>query len=235
MRDRPILFSAPTVRALLGGRKTQTRRVVDVDKYAKHLSGYRCTGRLFEYERQKGHEKHGLEFVDKKRGLWDGESNPNGRSAWYIPVRFRIGDRLWVREAWRTWASVDHLQPRDLSRVETIEYLATGETDNGLTMSLPGRLRPSIHMPRWASRLTLKVTDVRVQRLQEISEWDVSSEGVEWFTLDDPKKLRCNYRDAFLSLWNTLHDPEAWDQNPWAVAVSFDVQRENIDQLGKAA
>jgi hypothetical protein len=97
---------------------------------------------------------------------------------------------------------------------------------------------PSIHMPRWASRLTLTVTDVRVQRLHEISDDDAVAEGCEcdsdgWRDYLFPSTQCCGTaRDSYRTLWNSLHGPDAWDANPWVVAVSFSVQHGNIDQIG---
>ena len=99
-------------------------------------------------------------------------------------------------------------------------------------MSIPPRWRPSIHMPRSASRLTLTVTEVRVQRLQDISEEDARAEGIEGEFLPWPQGY-WTYRPYFAELWNSLHGPDAWDANPWVVALSFTVQHGNIDQIGK--
>jgi uncharacterized protein YhfF len=108
-----------------------------------------------------------------------------------------------------------------------IGYPAAGRMD----LMFDGRLRPSIHMPRWASRLTLTVTEVRVQRLQEISEEDARDEGAGLLLHEheywdgDPD---C-YRKLFRVLWTAIHGPAAWDANPEVVALSFTVERRNID------
>ena len=89
-----------------------------------------------------------------------------------------------------------------------------------------GKWKSPIHMPRWASRLTLVVTDVRVQRLHSINEADAIREGVTLIeeSLENP-------RDAFVLLWNSIHGPEAWALNPWVAALTFTVHRCNIDQM----
>lgn len=217
MADRPIIFSAPMVRALLDGQKTQTRRVL------------KLAGRAPEYIGPIGCQDDptcwGWDHADGGYITVAGDDNdhlPGWRDGWrdwsgaYAP-----GDRLWVREAvcwvsawgWRYRADNDDLT----------EKREAGEV---------GRWRPSIHMPRWASRLTLTVTDVRVQRLQDISEADAIAEGgdatrvTEFHTLAMPSFIA-----GFQGLWNSLHGPGAWDANPWVVALTFDVVRGNIDQM----
>jgi hypothetical protein len=99
---------------------------------------------------------------------------------------------------------------------------------------LDGRGRPSIHMPRWASRLTLDVSAVRVQRLQEISSADAIAEGIP--APANSSTIDCETpdpRDAFRSLWESIHGKGAWEANPWIAAVSFSVHQINVDQLLK--
>ena len=110
-----------------------------------------------------------------------------------------------------------------------VRYRATDELD----VPSGTRWRPSIHMPRWASRLTLTVTDVRVQRLQEISEEDARAEGAYpceggWSYGGSPL-AGTTARGAFYCLWNSLHGPDAWSANPWVCALTFTVDRRNID------
>jgi hypothetical protein len=201
MTDRPILFSAPMIRARLDGRKTQTRRVL------KPPYGT-------------------LEYMPDR--TW----RP-------ICTKFFKGDRLWVKEAWRARLYNQAVPPRDIDPWATrLHFDADGtppECDDGTNWD---RLRASIHMPRWMSRLTLTVTDVRVQRLQDISEADAMAEGAdpskrEWAGVEefglssDPFRYRKGFRD----LWNSLHGPDAWDANPWVCALTFTVHPRNIDQI----
>jgi hypothetical protein len=206
MKAKPIIFSAPMVRALLDGRKTQTRRVAKI--HWKPGANPRFTG--WRAERSVG----GAWNIVGGMGI-GATINPD-----YAP-----GDRLWVREAW-THESADAEEG-----FYRPDYKATA---NG--QPTDGRWRPSIHMPRWASRLTLVVTDVRVQRLREISEADASAEGVMpdgyggWRghkgTIGYPKTVW-----AFHHLWNSLHGPAAWYANPWVAALTFTVHRCNVDQM----
>lgn len=227
MSDRPIIFSAPMVRALLDGRKSQTRRVL------KH---------------PKGIDINIASTVQTDHPIWIQFDHPKGGPLSCVKWPYAPGDRLYVREAWRVGSQFDHLPPRDLPQPAVI-YAA----DRGYS----SRLRPSIHMPRWASRLPLIVTDVRVQRLQEISETDAKDEGLATVTKDGNlwkwgiadsdglpgnddhgwhwREWEVDPRAAFKRLWNSLHGPDAWSINPWVVAVSFTVHRCNIDQMEPSA
>ena len=212
MTDRPILFSGPMVRALLDGRKTQTRRVLSSDK----------PNSLFN-------------------GQWsDGYVLDPGNASWREQdVRFHVGDRLWVRES---LVSASNDQGR-----RWYSYAADGKDVWPLTEWLKARDSiPSIHMPRWASRMTLAVTDVRVQRLQEIGEEDAIAEGCRpFFDHENPREhvgpngtvhtmapLR-GPLDAFRNLWDSLNAERGfgWEANPWVCAIGFDVKRGNIDNL----
>lgn len=214
MADRPIIFSAPMVRALLEGRKTQTRRV-----YKVPAGSYVEQGRVWAMT-------DGCAFGDKA-------------------LPYAPGDRLYVREHWRTARAYDDLAPSAMGGEEPVKYEADGseQTWGWPGLFLPGRFRQGMHMPRWASRLTLTVTEVRVQRLQKISEEDAGAEGIEvWLGYHDEDVFK-NYgagldfsgygaaKDSFRTLWNSLHGPDAWDANPWVVAVTFTVDRRNIDSL----
>jgi hypothetical protein len=223
MADRPILFSAPMVQALIAGRKTQTRRVL------KHPMA--------------GNDVRFLNPV-LVEGKWclAGETDKHLPFVWNEPpfLPYAPGDRLWVREAWRTWISADELPPRHLIPHDgrPLWYEADPfELRTGLDV---GRYRHARFMPRWASRLTLTVTHVRVQRLQDISAADSIAEGVECPTCEAMNVSACNRRGCFASieayrnLWNSLYGPDAWSENPWVAAISFTVQRGNIDALDLA-
>ncbi|WP_304615869.1 hypothetical protein [Paracoccus sp. (in: a-proteobacteria)] len=164
-----------------------------------------------------------------------------GRASWTITpesnrcaVDFKApiyapGDRLWVRESWQGLSYGDYLPTK--SQVCDLRYAATDPL-TGMDAHVRGYpWRPSVHMPRWASRITLHITDVRVQRLQDISRGDAMSEGCPFPNMQngpDP-------RDWFRDLWNSLHGPDAWAANPWVCALTFTVQRGNIDQVAACA
>jgi hypothetical protein len=209
MADRPILFSGPMVRALLASTKTQTRRV---------LSGLGDQP-IVEYD--------GM-YMWKQDYRWGVVSNPK-----FPPgVRFSVGDRLYVREAWRTGLAYEDLSPSALGGDEQVLFEADGATERWTGgSSEPGRVRQGMHMPRWASRLTLTVTEVRVQRLQEICHVDAAAEGC--LGTGQYPDYDVTPRDQYRALWDSLNADRGfgWDVNPWCVAVSFSVEHRNIDQV----
>jgi hypothetical protein len=156
MRERPILFSASMVRALLDGTKTQTWRVGKPAQVAA-LSHVIAIQDPDPVERPP---------LGAPGSGWFGDEE--GHLRFFSPYG-KPGDRLWVRETWSTQACFDELLPSKLT-TRSLHYWADGKI-------LTGRQRPGIFMPRWASRITLEVTDVRVERLQDISETDACAEG----------------------------------------------------------
>lgn len=217
MTDRPILFSAPMVRGLSreakapGTGKSQTRRLI---KPRKRPS-------LFE------------------PGVWSDEYvlDPGNADWRKRDVGYETGMRLWVRE---TWTYINDQSEHGLE--VCIGYNADGDDLPNRPILAVGpewrdrvdrwpwirRKRPAIHMPRWASRLTLTVTDVRVQRLQEISERDAEAEGV-YPILVPPDGGSCPHVEGFRELWDKLNGKGAWDANPWVSALTFTVEHRNID------
>ncbi|KAB0269032.1 hypothetical protein [Microvirga brassicacearum] len=236
MRDLPIIFSAPMVRALLAGNKTQTRRVIE------------------PYKPQPSAKSVPDDLIAGKTAV-------NGILAYSTSgfrPRYRVGDRLYARENFiATWG--DRFGGRGL-RVEHGEVKQKNGTVEAITPSNPifvlykansddvphVRWRPSIHMPRWASRLTLVVTGVKVERLQDISPEDARDEGVErrsklvrqmWLFGADQAGRDAIYLHACIweyeKLWNEINGPDAWSSNPWVAAYTFTVHRCNISEMGK--
>lgn len=211
MKERPILFSAPMVRALLEGRKTQTRRIVKgvaLDALAPDM------------------------FTPEFVALSENDYCPYGKP----------GDRLWVRETFSVY-SVDpgtacltykERMPAGKTLAETdggldVIHLEPENWDKAYMMVDTERWRPSIHMPRWASRITLGITEVRVQRLQDISEEDSIAEGAQSWEFGPEQCLTTGergasspYRSGFACLWDDINaDRATWKSNPWVWAVSF--------------
>ena len=185
MKERPIIFSAPMVRALLAGTKTQTRRIV---------------------------KARDLEWMDVHQGLREpdnAERCPYGQP----------GDRLWVRE---TFARIDG-QTRPW--IET-DYQATYTHGDRLgdTLGIKKRWTPSIHMPRHASRITLEVTGVRVERLQDIDLADALAEGISdtgALILDSAGNEQGGPIAEYAVLWEQINGPGSWDANPWVWVIEF--------------
>ncbi|ACL58500.1 hypothetical protein [Methylobacterium nodulans] len=239
MVDRPIIFSAPMIRALLAGRKTQTRRLCKPMNKWVHQEGR-------EVRLHQGQWCHFLQDAEL----------PIER----LRLPWQVGDRLWVRETWAVGNIYDGIPPRNINPGGKpnwcgIRYAATDER-------LGIKDRSPIHMPRWASRLTLIVTDVRVERLQDISEEDARAEGCEHDLWDHalavrdysaPDKWLCGwgtlegrpgyvpeeriFRESFRSLWESINGAKSWADNPWICASSFRVIQQNIDaiDIGRAA
>lgn len=232
MADRPILFSAPMVRALLAGTKTQTRRVVKPQLNGT-AEGY--TPKVY-WPARDTHMTSALTdpaYVQcEKPGDYDGQiccgprvRCPNGQP----------GDRLWVRESF--WLDRDGVaykadQQGGSPWLEAGAHKAMRVGANGTPYVANWGWRPSIHMPRWASRITLEVTGVRVERLQDISEADAMAEGVDMNQyIDMPYSPSMPHvtvtmkprtgREAYAALWEQINGPESWATNPWVWVVEF--------------
>jgi hypothetical protein len=229
MTDYPMIYSAPMVRALQAGIKTQTRRIITPGNSLFNGGKWSALHKRQEWD---------------WKGAWvDGGPSPMGNPGPYLKLPWKAGDddfadtvhriypviqpgdRLWVKEAvawvsgwgWRYRADND-----DLS-----EKREQGEV---------GRWRSPIHMPRWASRLTLTATDVRPQRLSEISLGDCYAEGCTvGKTEADASALPVGWTGPwyeYRALWNSIHGPDAWARNDWVWAYSFSVHHGNIDSIG---
>lgn len=220
MNEKPVLFSAEMVRAILEGRKTQTRRVIrDIDKWDRaYLNDSRRVG--------------------KPVGEVEFFYYPSCGGGKIEPPYGRSGDSLWVRETWGTEIQYGGVRPSRLPSDIKIFYRTDGEGQRGLD-----RWRPSIFMPRWASRITLMVTNVRVERVQDISEDDAIAEGIQRFDYG-PDSYKPEYRTicfgtqelalgamhttakgAFSRLWDSINSKSgySWASNPWVWVVEFEI------------
>lgn len=186
MIERPILFSAPMVRAILNGSKTQTRRVVKPQPNAF-------------WDDPMSHPQTGLNAVvlDEKGQAVD---------KWICCKQGRPGDRLWVRETFLLRASGKHAVYRaDMDPVDAAGFGA-----------MYGGWKPSIFMPRATSRITLKITGLRVEHLHDISEADATAEGVDKIKAGTPSDRR-----AYQYLWEDINGRGSWDVNPWVWVIEF--------------
>ncbi len=226
MKERPILFSAPMIRAILDGRKTQTRRVVKPQPPSAH--------------RFAGFTVSSTHTDDEGKAVWaSSDVSALLKDAHRVRCPYgAAGDRLWVREAWNGpfFTEDEALDVDDLSLFDVPERCAY-KADGGTTPeyidaddNLVCKWCPSIHMPRWASRILLEVTDVRVERLQEISEADARAEGASYHDgrgvghsgwRHDYGDVHANARSAYARLWKHIHGPGSWDANPWVWVVEF--------------
>lgn len=158
-------------------------------------------------------------------------------------LRYRVGDRLYVREAWRTTAAYDDLSPSEMGGEESIRYEADERWEDWtpkFSTTKLGRVRQGMHMPRWASRITLTVTEVRVQQLQEITGSDAVAEGIQRFGRfyavegdQDWDDAELDPRAAFRLIWDSLNEARGygWHANPWVAAYTFTPVLGNIDQV----
>ncbi len=226
MRERPIIFNGPMVQAVLAGDKTLTRRNKGLEYFSRPDNDPDCwwcarvaDGHAYMVYKQSPHER--------------AVRCPYGQP----------GDRLWVREAYRFPASLDRLSPNDVGDKALdagystpwapTQFEADGcragawhGFDTPPTVTTPGKLRPGIHMPRWACRLVLEVTRVRVERLQAINHMDAIAEGVGLnpsaaeVTMITPAGDSLP-RVLFRALWEQINGVGAWDANPWVWVVEF--------------
>lgn len=250
MTDRPILFSAPMVRALIAGTKTQTRRIARLPEPSAPILDFvkvgteTATGRSV-YEMK---DKHGA-AVTIRAGKHCLE--------YHFTPPIAVCDRLWVREHWNSDVRNNGIAPRDIEPDEPVWFMADAGATNASAWSVrSSQHRQAMHMPRWASRLTLIVTDVRVERLQDISETDAIAEGIEP-VYDERSPGQTLWKDyecypdktshahavvpfvlpsrSYCSLWEEINGHGSWIDNPWVIAYTFEVIAGNIDQIERAA
>ena len=207
MKERPILFSGPMVRAILDGRKTMTRRVVKPQPIV--ICGK--DGRAFM--------SHNPTHYDDGSTAWTvaHRDTENGHNIYTKCPYGQPGDRLWVRETWATSKFMDKRAPSETKdkglpfwfRADN-SVMFTGATTGGTDFMERGRWRPSIHMPRWASRIALEITAVRVERVQDITEADARAEGI-------------NNVDGFRALWDTINQSRGfgWSANSYCWVIGF--------------
>lgn len=217
MADLPIPFTAPMVRALHASTKTQTRRLPkhqpeQMDNGKWHLRGI-----------------GGGCFVNCEEDIAE---------AMLDYLQYAVGDRLYVREAWRSWRWNDGLKPSLMpfswaeDRPAYLEYDADGPG------RMDGRSRRGMHLPRIFSRTTLIVTTAKFQRLQDISEEDARAEGTQEPSLREfhasLSQAAWSERQVYGRLWEAINGAGSWDANPWVAAYTFTVHHQNIDQMEAA-
>ncbi|ELY4660411.1 hypothetical protein SNO30_003083 [Cronobacter sakazakii] len=199
MTERPIIFNAEMVRAILDGRKAQTRRIIKLD-----------------------HERGMKNPVVRGK---DGAASYAGCPLASMLCPFgQPSDRLWVRETWaEAGASAPDLK---LYRANYPEHVPSHYENVPPAEEI--RWKPSIHMPRWASRITLEITGVRVERLASITEEDARAEGVQqirggFWRHYQPEwtQHQLSARGSFVTLWKSIYGEESWQANPWVWVIEF--------------
>jgi hypothetical protein len=251
MKERQILFSAPMVRAILDGSKTQTRRLAPVEDFNVRDIGKGMVAWRIGFTKPMGKDRV---IASNSGGKFNREQATSIVASQFCRQGQR-GDRLWVRETfyafgrWETRFSAkkgrDEWHFVDLTLDSGKTYRYTNRPPQPQLMGVNRRSggttpawwkRPAIHMPRAASRITLEVTGVRVERLQDISEADAIAEGIECLTYGGQTTYR-NYSlddelaevspmmespvHSFRTLWESINGPDSWAANPWVWVVEF--------------
>ena len=214
MKARPILMNADMVRAIL-------REIQNPGSGKSQTRRIVKDGRWWKSEENETDEHGRIVYIGE---MWiDEYANPYGQP----------GDLLWVRETF----AMD--SPHIWYKADCDDGPASDVCEYADTSYFEGTWKPSIHMPRWASLLTLKITDVRVERLQDIGEEDARAEGIidaGCLTCGESEPCGCadprpDARDAFILLWNNIYDASDWQANPWVWVIEFEAHRMNVDKF----
>ena len=231
MTAKPILFNAAMVRAVRGGRKTQTRRPIEPQPKHRLVDGL-------------AHVTIGMDPADDGAVWYDSNGIDPGRE---VRCQYRPGDILWVRETWadgicRPIYRADWGEPvgNNYPAHPDAKWLSELQRACGADVC-KHEWRPSIHMPRWACREWLRVTNTRAERVQDITEEDAKAEGVQterdyyggdvplmcqgsvaWHRYDERPCAAVSARHSFETLWDSTYGPGAWDRNGWVWAYTFE-------------
>ncbi|WP_145551447.1 ASCH domain-containing protein [Yersinia intermedia] len=204
MNEKPILFNAEMVNAILSGRKTQTRRIMKVQP-SEHFHPQTIHGAM-------DFTAHWYTpgVIDKDGYLQPARKDVFGvadEDEGYTCPLGAVGDQLWVRETWNKHGGL-------------LTYRADHDWIEEMRKATvcPAKWVPSIHMPRWASRINLLITGVRVERLQDISDADASAEGCKISSMQSGECLS----DVFARLWKSIYGEESWQANPWVWVIEFE-------------
>lgn len=208
MKERPILFSGEMVRAILDGRKTQTRRVVKPQPELLNLSDTNAP----PYDKP-----HWCMYPDspdgKKRSCW-----PEGEGPYFEHCPYgQVGDKLWVKESWGVM-----LEAKRGQLIEQPYFQANGRRPHD-HKGKPLTWKSPRYMPRWASRLTLEITAIRVERLQAIHIADIEREGIDCGPWPKSKAPEKSARVRYHELWDSLNEKRGygWEANPWVWVIEF--------------
>lgn len=235
-KEHPTLFNGAMVRAILDGRKVQTRRLVTYQNTNVNGHGFVSKATFARYPLDKAWINHGPSPAGNPGPFLKCDSthpDDDGAMARLYP-QWQVGDALWVRE--NVFAAPPNFGDADTNNTtddkgqrRLVGYVASMDAEaQQCARDFGVKMTPSIHMPRWAARLILPVVDVRPQRLHEISEEDALAEGIEQFHdlfSGVPRKSGTQVFDtaraAFADLWAAVYGRASWDANPWVWAVTF--------------
>jgi len=201
MKERPILFSAPMVRAILADRKTQTRRLLNVQD--EQLTTLTELGVI---------QKIAVGF---------------GEGARWLPFKYgTVGDRLWVKETWKAGIGWDNCKPTDIGIGACLQFAADGKARCADDFDFQdqvswGKTRTPLFMRRWMSRITLEITAVRVERLQAITEADAEAEGVDFLRHHPDSDETLTAVQLYKVLWEWINGEGSWALNPWVWIIEF--------------
>lgn len=212
MKERPILFSALMVRALRAGLKTQTRRLLNPQPNNPEVFG---VSPIWGQGARRGSARFEIHAAFNDGGK---------RVDRWLPCPYgAAADRLWVKETWRTEKKYDRRKPSRLPAGARIWFEADGPAP-----AWAGRLRPSIFMRKWMSRIRLAISGIRVERLQEISEADAKAEGAAHRIAPGgdlagafDQRVPIGFRNHFRDLWESINGAGSWGTNPWVWVVEF--------------
>ena len=208
VKERPVIFNGNMVRAILDGRKTQTRRIVKPtpDDWIDRLHGNDLRGRApYDMEHYETGATIGYGFQSEDTD--------------YFCRYGRPGERLWVRESVNAWRGDNHAMAVRYSADDEVRPFYDRDDEWEKLAGYAGgegRTVPSIHMPRWASRITLEIENVRLQRLTEVSDADATAEGYDVNNDDGLDPL-----EWFAKLWESINGAGSWHENPWVWVVDF--------------
>jgi len=248
MKERPILFNTDMVKAILDGRKTQTRRPVkkEVTEYIEHMAGSNDEGTEFDFlQLEYGQVKLDNGKIEAPQWLIVCSEYPEEG---VIPIGQQfgaVGDRLWVRETWQgplvnqEDEGAFMVDREGFQNPKYCSYKASGDSCEFYDIELGElvcRWKPSIHMPRWVCRLELEITNVRLERVQDITEDDAKAEGTitEEMTAKAGLSWRFGDRKQFQDMWDKVY-PNSWAKNEWVWVIEFKIAELNGKKLEQAA
>ena len=216
IKERPILFSALMVRAILDVRKTQTRRVM---KFQPPSSDYQLSRLMDTTDRTLRKHIGKLHWV-KMDGLNIVDETPD----YFLCPYGEIGDRLWIKETYCKHGALISYKADD-------DWIAEYRKSSDFNVIDNPKWEPSIYMPRIASRITLEITDIRVEQLQDISEEDALAEGVNIYApyvgvdcegnVIESDIISWMPSDYYRELWESINGKGSWDLNPWVWVIQF--------------